>query len=181
MKRGVAVLFFVLVLTSLVGAQYLFSVEVKVIPKFIFAGENIIVNTEIKNLGISSDRVDIKVSYEIVSEDGELINKSERIIDIKSSTMAIQTSLSISEIFTLSEDIKPGNYKLVVKVDYQGKETSGSDSFHVTKNTLLEKLNKFVNNNHIILVIIALLILAISIYRLIQYYHRYHKKSKSKH
>ena len=180
MKRRGAVLLAIVLLISLMGAQYLFTVEVKVMPKFIPAGGDIIVSTEIKSLGISSDRVDIKVSYEIVSRDGELINKSERIIDIQSSTMAIQTSLSISEIFTLSEDIKPGNYKMVVSVDYEGRETSGSDSFHVTKNTILNKLNKLINNNQVILVILALLILIASIWRIIQFRHRYHKKNKAR-
>ena len=167
-------------LISLVSAQYLFSLDVRVTPKFISSGEDIIVSTNIKSFGISSDRVDILVSYEIISEDGELINKSKRMIDIRSSTMAIQTSLSTSEIFKLQEDIKPGNYKIIVKVNYQGEETSASDSFYVAKDTFLAKLNKLVNNNQIILVIIALLILVISIWRVIHHYCTHYKKPQSK-
>lgn len=178
MKRGCAILLFILLLISLASAQYLFSLNVKVTPKVISLGEDIIVNTNIKSLGISSDRIDILVSYEIVSEGGELINKSERMIDIRSSTIAIQTSLSTSEIFKLPEDIKPGNNKIIAKVNYQGVETSASDSFYITKNTFLDKLNKLVNNNQIILVIIALIILIISIWRIIHHYRTHYKKSK---
>jgi len=65
MKRGV-ILLFILLLISLASAQYIFSVDVEVMPKFISAGDNIIVNTNIKSIGISSDRVDIKISYEII-------------------------------------------------------------------------------------------------------------------
>lgn len=176
MKRGIILLSTIL-LIGLVSAQYLFSLDVDVKPKVISLGEDIIVNTNIKSLGISSDRVDILVSYEIIGEDGELINKSERMIDIRSSTIAIQTSLSTSEIFKLPEDIKPGNHKIIVKVNYQGEETSASDSFRVTENTFFDKLNKLVNNNQIILVIIALLILIISIWRIIHHYHTHYKKS----
>lgn len=98
-------------------------------------------------------------------------------IDIRSSTMAIQTSLSTAEVFKLSEDIKPGDYNLVAKVNYQGEETSASDSFHVTSDTLLAKLNKLVNNNQIILVIIVSVILIISIWRMIHHYRTHYKKS----
>ena len=174
---GRAVLLSVLLLVSLVSAQYLFGVDVKVTPKFVSSGENIIVNTNIKSLGISSGRVDVLVSYEIINQNGELINKSERMIDIRSSTMAIQTSLATAEVFRLSEDIKPGDYNLIVKVDYQGEETSASDSFHVAKDTFLSKLNKLVNNNQIILVIIALMILIISVWRIIHHYRSHRKRS----
>ena len=168
MKKEV-ILLFILLLISLVNAQPIFNVDVKVTPKIIFTGENIIVNTNIKSLGISSDRVDIKISYEIVSE-------NDRIIDIKSSTVAIRTSLSISEVFKLSENIKSGNYKVIAKVDYQGNKTSASDSFFVTKNTFLVKLNKLVNNNPIIFIIILIIILIILIWRGIHHYHTHHKR-----
>ena len=101
-------------------------------------------------------------------------------VDIRSSTMAIQTSLRTSEIFKLAEDMKPGNYKIIVKVDYQGDEASASDSFYVAKDTFLAKLNKLVNNNQIILVIIALLILVISVWRVIHHYRTHYKKSAKK-
>ncbi|AJF63118.1 MAG: hypothetical protein QT11_C0001G0994 [archaeon GW2011_AR20] len=174
MKRGV-ILLFILLLISLASAQYIFSVDVEVMPKFISAGDNIIVNTNIKSIGISSDRVDIKISYEIVGENDELINKSDRIIDIKSSTKAIQTSLSVSEVFKLSENLKSGNYKVIAKVDYRGNKTSNSDSFFVTKNTFLVKLNKLVNDNPIIFIILLLIIIVISIWRIIHHYHLNHK------
>src|SRR3989344_3202796 len=152
MKRGV-ILLFILLLISLASAQYIFSVDVEVMPKFISAGDNIIVNTNIKSIGISSDRVDIKIS----------------------STKAIQTSLSVSEVFKLSENLKSGNYKVIAKVDYRGNKTSNSDSFFVTKNTFLVKLNKLVNDNPIIFIILLLIIIVISIWRIIHHYHLNHK------
>ncbi len=181
MKRGVillAVLFLIPFLINLVSAQYIFAQEVKVTPKVLFAGESIIVSTNIKSLGISTDRVDIEVSYEIVSDNGELINKSDRIINIMSSTMAIQTSLSISEVFKMPEDMEPGNYNMIVKVDYQGDITSASDSFQITKNSFMVKVDRLVSNNQIVLITIALLILAISIWRIIHHYLVHHKKSR---
>ena len=183
MKKGAvlfAALLGILFLINLASAQYIFVQEVKVTPKFVFAGENIIVSTNIKNLGISSDRVDIKVSYEIISENGELINKSERIIDMRSSTMAIQTSLSISEVFMLPENMEFGNYNMLVRVDYNGKITSASDSFQITKNGFLVKLDNIIGNNQIILITIAFLILAISIWRTIHHYLVHHHKSGKK-
>lgn len=179
MKRGGAILLFVLLLISFVSAQYIFAQEVKVTPKVLFAGENIIVSTNIKSLGTSSDRVDIKVSYEIVSDNGKLVNKSERTINMISSTMAIQTSLGISEVFMLPENMEPGNYNILVKVDYEGDVTSASDSFQITKNSFIVKLDRLVSNNQIILITIALLILGISIWRIIHHYLVHHKKPQS--
>ena len=179
MKGGVVLLLFLLSI-SLVSAQYLFGVDVKVTPKIVSTGENVIISTNIKSLGISSDRVDIKVSYKIINENGKLINKSDRTIDISSSTVAIQTSLGTSEIFKIPNDMKSGDYKIVVSVNYQGDEASGSDSFYIAKNTLLDNLNKLVSNNAIILVIIALMILIISIWRIAHHYLTRNKKSRSK-
>ena len=183
MKEGgvlPAVLLAILLLASFAGAQYIFAQEVEVMPKFVFAGEDITVTTNIKSLGVSSDRVDIKISYEIVSESGKLVNKTDKIIDIKSSTMAIETSLSISEVFGLAENMEPGEYSILVKVDYEGEITSVSDSFQITKNGLLVKVNRLVGGNQIILIIIALMILAISIWRIIHHYIVHHKFAKKR-
>jgi hypothetical protein len=174
------VLLSVLLLISFVSAQYIFAQNVKVTPKFLFAGENIIVSTDIKNLGVGSNKVDIKVSYEIVSENGELVNKSERIINIMSSTMAIQTSLSISEVFKMPEDMKPGDYNIIVKVNYEGDITSASDSFQITKNDFMVRLDRLVSDNQIILITIALMILFISIWRIIHHYLAHHHKPVKK-
>ena len=169
MKRGVIPLF-ILILVSLVSAQYIFHVDVKVMPKTISAGESLIVNTNIRSLGLNSnDRIDIKLSYEILDENG-------KIIDMRSSTVALQTSLSISEVFNLPNNIKSGNYNVIVKVDYQGYNESASDSFYVRENTFLGKLNELMNNNPIIFIIIFFVIFIILMWWIIHHHHTHHNK-----
>ncbi|MEK6841012.1 MAG: hypothetical protein AABX45_00255 [Nanoarchaeota archaeon] len=168
MKKEVILLFILLI--SLVSAQYIFHVDVEVIPKTISPGENVIVNTNIKSLGLSSnEKIDVKISYEIQDENGKMI-------DMESSTVALQTSLSVSEVFKLSDDIKSGKYNVIVKVDYQGYKTSALDSFYVTKNTFLDRLNILISENPIIYIILFLLIIIILIWWAIHHHYAHHKR-----
>lgn len=167
MKRGI-ILLFLLLLINLVSAQYIFNVNAEVIPKTVSAGENFIVNTNIKSLGLdSNERIDVKISYEIQDENG-------KIIEISSSTNALQTSLSISEVFTLPSDIKPGKYNVIVKVDYQGYNTSASDSFYVKTSGIWGGAIGLLNENPIIFTIIFFLIFIIFIWWIIHHYYIHH-------
>lgn len=163
------ILLFTLLLLSLANAQYIFNVDVNIIPKTISAGENIIVNTNIKNLGLISDRINVKLSYEIQDENGKLI-------DGRSSTLTLQTSLSISEVFTLSKNIKSGKYDVIVKADYQGYKASDSDSFYVRENTFLVKLNRVLDYTPIIFIIIFFVIVIILIRWIIHHYYTRHRR-----
>lgn len=168
MKKEV-ILLFILLLISLVNAQYIFHVDVEVTPKIISAGENIIVNANIKSLGLSSDRIDVKISYGIQDENG-------KIIEISSSTNALQTSLSISEVFKLSDNIKSGKYNVIVKVDYQGYNSSASDSFYVKKRGIWRGAIGLLNENPIIPIIIFFLIFIIFVWWMIHHHYTHHKK-----
>ena len=139
MKRG-AILIFILLLVTLVHAEYIFNLEVEVIKltKTVYSGENIIVNTNVKSLGLGSkELIDVVLSYEITDEYNNIIMQ-------RKSTLALQTSFSQSEVFILPNNIKPGYYRVIAKVDYKGYNASDSDSFYVGRKSLLGKLADFI-------------------------------------
>ena len=171
MKKRV-ILLFILILINLVNAQYIFDLDVEVIPKTLIAPpyqNTIIVNSNIINLGINSDeRIDITLSYEIKDKDN-------KIIDLRSSTVALQTSLSVSEVFNLPSNLKPGKYHVNVEVDYKDYNTLTSKEFYIEEKTFIGKINYLIDRNPVIFVVMFLILVLLFIWWIIHHYHLHHE------
>lgn len=136
-------LFFILL--NLVNAQYILSLDTKVTEpdKTFYSGQEVMVSTDVRSLGEIRDRIDIKLNYEIIDYNNNLIMQRE-------STLAVHTSLKTTEIFKLPEDIKPGKYNVMVKVSYGNYDSSASDLFYV-ESKFLGKSKEFIKENPFIL------------------------------
>ena len=172
MKKSIIALLFLFLLINLAAAEYIFSVDVEIPTdkREILANEDLIVNTVIRSLGLDGEeRIDAKLTYTIVDENNNILDKRE-------STIALQTSLSVTEIFRMPSNIKPGNYRAVVKVSYQDYSASGSDSFYIIKTGLLGRLENFIDKDPGIFVTILFVMALIIVILFIEILH--HKKDR---
>lgn len=164
------ILLFVLILINSVNAQYIFSLDVEVTPDILIAPHVLIVNTNIRSLGINSDeRIDILLSYEIKDEDNN-------IIDSRSSTLALQTSLSQSEIFNLPSNLKSGKYYVKVKVNYQGYKAFKTEEFYIEEKSFIGKINYLIDKNPVIFIVMFLVLILLFIWWMIHHIHLHHEE-----
>ena len=169
MKRTIVFLF-VLIFVNSANAQYIFNVDVEIVnpEKVFYPGKNLIVNADIKSLGITQDRIDVKLDYKILDYNGNIITERE-------STVAIHTSLKTTEIFSLPKNIKEGTYAVIVRVEDGDYSSSGSQSFYV-ESRFLAKLSVFVSENPVLFGIILFLSILSFILMLLWVMHTTYRK-----
>ena len=95
---------------------------------------------------------------------------------MRSSTVALQTSLSISEVFNLPSNLKPGKYNVNVKVDYKDYNILTSEEFYVEEKTFIGKLNYLINRNPVVFIVMFFILIILFIWWIIHHYHLHHKK-----
>ncbi|MEK6907383.1 MAG: hypothetical protein AABW45_02550 [Nanoarchaeota archaeon] len=154
---AISLLFFVVS----VNAQYILSLDAEVTEpdKTFYPGQEVMVSTDVRSLGETRDRVDIKLNYKIIDYDNNLITQRE-------STFAVHTSLKTTETFKLPEDLKPGKYNVIVKVSYGNYDSSASDLFYI-ESKFLGKSKEFIKENPFIFtygVLILIIIVAAFLY-----------------
>jgi len=120
------------------STPFIFSVHANVASstKTIFPGDSLIVNTEVRSLGLGSKKlIDANVIYTVLDSNNNLILKKESVI-------ALQTYFSASQVFQIPENAKPGMYHVTAEVNYDRYRDISSDSFFIKKKTILGNLFK---------------------------------------
>jgi len=126
------------VLVEVESSDPLFDVGLKIPKQFknIKPGEDFLVLVDIFNLGDGEVGRDVVLEFSIKDSEGKTVLKKEN-------SVAIETSVSHSELITLPGDIEIGMYVVYVKVLYVDKIASASGTFYVEKISL----RSFFKNN----------------------------------
>ena len=144
------------------------DVEITNAENAFYPGQDVIVSANVKSLGIAQNRIDIKLNYEIIDQNGNIIAE-------RGSTLVLHTSLKTTEIFTLPENIKSGKYNLIVKAEDDKYSSSSSESFYVESKFLTE-LSDFIDKNTVLFEILLFLIISVFIIILLWIMHKLYGK-----
>ena len=110
----------------------IFDVDTEILDetKTVYPGNSVIVNANVRSLGLGSrELIDINLIFKVLDQNNRVILKQE-------STVALQTSLSISEIIYIPNDMKPGMYYVYVEANYKGYRGYSSEAFYVKRKSI---------------------------------------------
>lgn len=127
----------VLISVDVESQQKLFDINIKILKDYhiVVPGSMLITEIELFNMG-DTEKIDAEIEYFIKDESGNTI-------DYHKDTKAVMTTLSFIREFDLSEDIKPGQYILYVKVSYNGDVASAGEWFSVIEKSFpMKKINR---------------------------------------
>ncbi len=159
----------VIVAVDIESKQSLFDVQAT-IPngyKTISPGNDIIADIALYNLG-ETGRIDANMNCIIEDSNGKVITNS-------SSTVAVETQASFTQVIKIPRGTPDGQYVLYVRVSYSGKIASSSVLFNVAASAVSQQ-----EKIYIIVIIILSIALSAAIYYAITRRERHKKKTGKK-